>query len=353
MTKETEMQLTTVLRIFKEHARQEFIGVYLNELENGNLSIPETIFAIQKLIAYCEQNSGWDQEKIELEEIVSSIEAQEFEKAQTAKQNAPINRFWVSFREWFYNELPATGLLYSQYVEYDNWNNGTYYLNIDYDSIFRLYLGITYDNRYSDPDHCKLSDIKLLIELLYKELIKVEARYEFTVQINKMLGRFSLPYELKGGRLAKKGYKTSDKNYPIVNFQMFESKIQWSEDKILGSEGLDKHTALNYITDALQYLLSLINALNNSELESKNIKQRCALLANNDENSKVYSVIQKEVSEIQTIVNEYFDIRHNEYLSQTSKKEREPLKDPHFIEYLYNRIYSLLYYIKIKYLIAR
>ena len=69
-----------------------------------------------------------------------------------------------------------------------------------------------------------------------------------------------------------------------------------------------------------------------------------------DINGKVYSVIQNETDAIQTIVNEYFDIRHNEYLSQISKTEREPLKDKQFIEYLYNRIYSLLYYMKTKYL---
>ena len=47
------------------------------------------------------------------------------------------------------------------------------------------------------------------------------------------------------------------------------------------------------------------------------------------------------------ISNEYFDIRHNEYLNE-AKEKREPITDEVFIEYLYNRAYSLLYILKLK-----
>ena len=56
----------------------------------------------------------------------------------------------------------------------------------------------------------------------------------------------------------------------------------------------------------------------------------------------------KRLEEIQKIVNEYFDIRHNEYIS-SSKKVREPINDNVFIEYLYNRIYALLFLLKVSY----
>lgn len=249
-----------------------------------------------------------------------------------------------------YSDLPEMTRLYDSSVGYDDWNGGTFYLNLNYDSIFRKHFGIPYDDRYSNSDMCKIEDIKMLIELMYRELIQTKARYDFTVYVNKLFHRFSLPYELKSGKLVKKGYKTTENNLPIINFQMLESKIQWSEDKILGIETLDKHTALNYITDSLQYLLSLINDIDAEEMSHKNIKQRCAMMSDSNSNGKMYSVIGKEVDAIQTIVNEYFDIRHNEYLSKISKTEREPLKDKQFIEYLYNRIYALLYYIKSKYL---
>lgn len=47
------------------------------------------------------------------------------------------------------------------------------------------------------------------------------------------------------------------------------------------------------------------------------------------------------------ISNEYFDIRHNEYLNK-AKEKREAITDSIFIEYLYNRAYALLYILKMK-----
>lgn len=350
MDKEMKMQLSATLQSLKRYHAAQPLSVYISELEGGNLTDPQRLFALQKIVDFCQNQDIWKHEQEALEQVIQHIKDTNEKEARKAKEEAPINKFWVSFYEWFHNVLPFANLLYPQYVGYDGWNNGTYYLDIDFNSVFRMYLGINYDNRYEDQNHCTIDNIKLLIELLYNQLIKVEARYEFTIQVNKLLSYFSLPYILKNGRLIKKGYKTSNRDPLIINFQMLESKIHWSEDRILGNEVLDKHTALNYITDALQYVLSLINNLEIQELQGKRMKQRCALIVNNDESSKVYSVVQKEFSEIQTIVNEYFDIRHNEYFSQNLKSEREALNDPLFIEYLYNRIYALLYLLKAKYL---
>lgn len=60
--------------------------------------------------------------------------------------------------------------------------------------------------------------------------------------------------------------------------------------------------------------------------------------------SKVYAVIK---SELMKVSNEYFDIRHNDYLND-AKQQREALNDSQFIEYLYNRAYSLLYLLRLK-----
>lgn len=43
----------------------------------------------------------------------------------------------------------------------------------------------------------------------------------------------------------------------------------------------------------------------------------------------------------------YIDIRHNEYLNK-AKEKREALDDLQFIEYLYNRVYALLYLVRLK-----
>ena len=65
-------------------------------------------------------------------------------------------------------------------------------------------------------------------------------------------------------------------------------------------------------------------------------KQELALTVNSNEYSKVYSVIKTELGEIMKISNEYFDIRHHDYLN-SAKEKRESLNDSQFIEYLYNR----------------
>ena len=75
--------------------------------------------------------------------------------------------------------------------------------------------------------------------------------------------------------------------------------------------------------------------------------QEIALLVGENRDSKVYTVIHNELYEINKIINEYFDIRHNEYLNK-AKQKREVLNDKDFIEYLYNRIYSLLFLLRIK-----
>ena len=67
----------------------------------------------------------------------------------------------------------------------------------------------------------------------------------------------------------------------------------------------------------------------------------------NDVNGKAYSVVKNEIKEWMKISNEYFDIRHNEYLNN-AKEKREALTDPMFIEYLYNRVYALLHILKLK-----
>ena len=40
-------------------------------------------------------------------------------------------------------------------------------------------------------------------------------------------------------------------------------------------------------------------------------------------------------------------LRHNDYLN-TAKEKREALNDSQFIEYLYNRAYAMLYFLRIK-----
>lgn len=126
-----------------------------------------------------------------------------------------IRRFWISFTTWFMDELPGMGILQAYYEEYDN------------------------------------------IELAFNEWVIFEKRYDFTVMVNKHLSRFSIPYRLQNGRLIQQGYKTSYHIDKIVNYSMFERKIRYSEEMIISREYLDKKCALDYIIDALQFILSV------------------------------------------------------------------------------------------------
>lgn len=93
---------------------------------------------------------------------------------------------------------------------------------------------------------------------------------------------------------------------------------------------MEKKSTLDFIIDALQYMIPT--------KEGNRDKQYSALAktVKENNNSKVYAVVKWEVDELMKISNEYFDIRHNDYLNVT-KQQWEALNDSQFIEYLYNR----------------
>ena len=338
-------ELTRLIDLLSASNNKIIFNAYLEKIKkHDTLSYAELKYyleQIQEIIISYNDKYRWHEELSTLRKCLSIQDKIELEKNERLKEIEPLKRFWNSFKLWTERELPYLNILKDYYVRYDNWDNGTYYLDIDMSIEFTKAYGVTYNGQF-DNEYISVSDLKMFIELFYNEF--VENRYEYTINVNKYFSKFSMPYKLANGRLTKKGYKTTNENTRILNYQMLERKIIWSEEKILGSEKLDKHTALNYITDSLQYILSLIK---NDCSKGKQIEQKCANLITK-ETSKMYSVVKTEVEEIQKIVNEYFDIRHNEYISN-SKEVREAINDSVFIEYLYNRIYALLFLLKLKY----
>ena len=61
------------------------------------------IFALNKLIEYCEQNDGWDNELQEINKLIEKIRLEVQREDAKLKEEAPANRFWTAFREWMYN----------------------------------------------------------------------------------------------------------------------------------------------------------------------------------------------------------------------------------------------------------
>ena len=254
------------------------------------------------------------------------------------EKNTPLSKFWKSFITYFENELPNTDYLKNEYLGYDNCNNGTYFVNIDYNYQFNLHYGFEYD-----PDEfSKISYIKLFIELAFAEWIKSKKRYDFTKKINTIFRNFKLPYKLQNGKVISRGYKTTYIDSRIINYYMLDKKIQFAEEMILSSETLDKKCALDYIVDSLQYLISI-----QSGETVKNKYSNSAILICGNNTSKQYTVLNNEINELMKIANEFFDIRHNEYLNK-AKEKREPITSPILIEYLYNRFFGILYPLKIK-----
>lgn len=258
------------------------------------------------------------------------------EKTKTASS---LERFWLSFKTYFDNELPSTGILKDEFINYTGWDNENLIVDIDYEYQFNLHYGIEYDeSNFND-----INNIKLFIELAYDEWIKSDKKYEFTIKVNKIFKKMKLPYKLSKGKIIGEGYKTSFICKKILNYAMFERKIAYAEEMILSTEVLDKKCALDYIVDSLLYIISIQKG---DKLNEK--YESIALLISNDRSSKQYNVLYNEIKELIKISNEYFDIRHNEYLNK-AKEVREPINNSIFIEYLYNRVYALLYLIRIKY----
>lgn len=253
--------------------------------------------------------------------------------------NDNFNRFWLSFTTWFLQEIPYESMLKSYYIYYDNWNNGSYCVNIDYDHEYKLNLGTGYPETL-DKETVSYEEFKTFIELIYKRCI--EKRYDFTVAVNNRLKSFKVPLKLQSGKLIKEGYKTTFELGRIINYETFERKIKFSEEMISSKEFLDKKVALDYIIDSLQYLLPV-----NQGETVKTKYESAALKVGSSKDSKIFTVINNELDEIMKIANEFFDIRHNEYLNK-SKEKREILNAKAFIEYLYNRVYAILYLLRIK-----
>lgn len=255
-----------------------------------------------------------------------------------------LNKFWTSFTTWINKSAIVNEYFKGEFVSSDCniYNEVIYYLDINYEEEYKMFYGESYPYFKISNQGVDIDIIKNYLEIMYDRWIQSDKHYQFTIEVNKLFDKFHLPYKLGSGKVVGKGYKTTESVDKILNQRMFERKIAYSEEMIMSNELLDKKCALDYVVDALQYYISIQDADN---IERK--YREAALSVNNDLNTKVYSVIKSDISEIMKLANEYFDIRHNEYLNK-AKEKREALDDLQFIEYLYNRAYALLYILRIK-----
>lgn len=113
------------------------------------------------------------------------------------EKNIRIKHFWSAFILWFENELPNLELLQDKYVHWDNWDGGTWFLNLNYDYEFKKYKGVGYPESLKNNTG-NFEDIKTFLEIAYKYWIINEGKthYDFTVEVNERFQIFRLPYRM-------------------------------------------------------------------------------------------------------------------------------------------------------------
>ncbi len=132
--------------------------------------------------------------------------------------------------------------------------------------------------------------------------------------------------------------------YPvkIINYDMFEKKIQYADEKMSSCDLLEKKTALDNYVDALEYYISIMD-----EKKEDKKRQEAALSINRNDDSKVYATVRQEIDDIMKMSNQWFDIRHNNYSGDKMNNEkREHLDDIEFVAYLCCRVRALLVLLK-------
>lgn len=270
----------------------------------------------------------------------------DYEKVKEYREK--LFKLWTAFDAWFQDELSGQPpeLIRAKFVDsYYDFNQEHFHVSINLQNEAKKQYGENLETITAENAGIEL--IKKYIEMLFANVVEVnQGRLTITVKVNELFRRFNLPYKLQKGKITQTSYKTSETIEKIVNYEQLERKIRYTEEMIIHNEFIDKHSALCYITDALDYFISLFKGKDGNKTYSAVAKS-----INADENTKVYAVIKEEIGKLKAITNDYFDIRHNELQSATkdhSSEKREPLTDKLFVEYLYNRIYALLYLLRIK-----
>ena len=119
-----------------------------------------------------------------------------------------LDRFWVSFKQWYLYELPQNNLIKEQFISYDEHDDAKPYLDIDFNHYYKLNFGVEYDGILEKDETITVKSLKMLTELTYSEFIK--DRYAFTVDVNKRLVKFNIPLKLRNGVLISVGHKSSN-----------------------------------------------------------------------------------------------------------------------------------------------
>lgn len=342
------LQIKSLITCFDENGcRSEAIS-YIEEIRNAlqQQNFATILICLKELCKiYKIEIKDADTDIANLGRITFDLQQILDDELKAKIENEKLERFWTAFITWFENIEEYENIVKSEYFEWDNYRGN--YVNVNYNYLYKLNYGIPYLNV---ADNLTFVNVKNFIELTFKEVISIDkGRLLFTIKVNDLFTNFKLPYKLEKGKITLIGYKTSEEIDYILNYEQFERKIRYSEDMIVHKDFMDKHSALNYIADAFCYFFSIFKDNGTDKLDDDKVFVQLATMVCQDQNSKAYKLIKQEIMDVKKIINDDYDIRHNEYYTTQKNVKRETLTDIKIIEYLYNKIYSLLFILRLNY----
>lgn len=354
MTKEEQLQLMiqSELDSFDNNYYPEALNAYFSGIHEA-LPICDFIkiqFCIEKICEYY----GVDSSKhyTTLKTLRATLNEYNTTANTEQKEKENLHKFWISFSSWYDEQKQKISPMFDEKVVYGHdefgfWVNDG--INCQEDLHYRIEYGE--ELQLQILDNIPFQVIKNYIELIYAKFLKsgTDGRYPFTKQVNDTFTKFGLPYKMAGGKIRKQNYKTSFIPEKILNYEQFERKIAFSEQMILYDDFMDKHSALQYIADAFCFFYSLFKNDGTNILTDEKTNIKIAEMVHSNKNEKQYTLIKNEIENVKRIINSDYDIRHNEYYRSEDKSKREALTDIYLVEYLYNRIYALLYVLRLKY----
>lgn len=343
------LQIKSLITCFDENGcRPEAIS-YIDEIKNAlqQKNYSTILLCLKELCRiYKIEIKDKDSDIANLGKITFVLQQILDDELKAKIENEKLEKFWTAFITWFENIEEDENIIKTEYFEWGNYRSN--HASINYDYLYKLNYGIPYQ---SITDNLCFDNIKNFIELVFNEIVSINnGRLQFTIKVNKLFTQFKLPYRLEKGTISLIGYKTSEVIDCILNYEQFERKIKYSEDMIVHKDYMDKHSALSYIADAFCYFFSLFKNNGTKILEDKKVYIKLANLVCPDMNTKAYALIKQEIADVKRIINNDYDIRHNEYYTTAKPDEnRELLMDVKLVEYIYNKIYNLLFILRLNY----
>lgn len=333
------------------------LDVYFSTIRNA-LPLYDFIkiqFSIERICEYFKVDRSSDFES--LKELRAALFDYNANTNTKNKENEKIQKFWLSFFSWYNNEKNTGSHIFDDKYRIGHYEYDSFEREIWIDDGVDIKEEIPYQIEYGEKLQLNIDsvftfqEIKKYLELIYSKFLKsgTDGRYPFTKQVNDTFTKFGLPYKMTGGKIKKQDYKTSFIPEKILNYEQFERKIAFSEQMILYDDFMDKHSALQYIADAFCFFYSLFKNDGTTIFTDEKTNIKIAEMVHSNKNEKQYALIKSEIENVKKIINSDYDIRHNEYYRSEDKSKREALTDIYLVEYLYNRIFALLYILRLKY----